>query len=68
MAACAAAGADPHLLRYELLEAFPYNADALATIPISAAMTEAALADVAPTPSATATANSLHPAPGPPQG
>jgi hypothetical protein len=66
-AACAAAGADPHLLRYESFEAFLHNADALETIPVSAAMIEAALADLAPKPPATATVNSHHPAPDPPQ-
>jgi hypothetical protein len=44
-AACAVPGADPCLLRYASFEAFLHNADALETIPVSAAMIEAALAD-----------------------
>jgi hypothetical protein len=44
-AACAAPGADPCLLRYESFEAFLHNADALETIPVTAAMIAAALAD-----------------------
>ncbi|MEB3166717.1 MAG: hypothetical protein VKO65_08615 [Cyanobacteriota bacterium] len=43
-AACAAAGADPHLLRYTSFDAFLDNADALESIPVSAAMIVAALA------------------------
>jgi hypothetical protein len=43
-AACGAPGADPHLLRYASFDAYLDNADALETIPVSAAMIIAALA------------------------
>lgn len=42
-AACAAPGADPCLQRYASFEAYLDNADALETIPVTAAMIEAAL-------------------------
>ena len=47
-AACAAAGAEPCLHRFASFEAFLDNADALETIPVTAAMIEAALADLPP--------------------
>ena len=55
-AACAAAGADPCIRRYASFEAFLDNADELETIPVTAAMIEAALADLPPAPSAPADA------------
>ncbi|SBO42392.1 hypothetical protein [Cyanobium sp. NIES-981] len=42
--ACATAGADPCIRRYASFEAFLDNADELETIPVTAAMIEAALA------------------------
>ncbi|MFO8236710.1 MAG: hypothetical protein R6U00_00360 [Prochlorococcaceae cyanobacterium] len=42
--ACARPGADPCLRRYASFDAFLDNADELETIPVSAAMIEAALA------------------------
>ena len=45
-APCAAAGADPHLLRYAHFEAYLDNADALERIELTAAMIAAALADL----------------------
>ena len=45
-AACAVAGADPCIRRYASFEAFLDNADELETIPVTAAMIEAALADL----------------------
>ena len=42
-AACAAEGADPCLNRFASFEAYLDNADALETIPVTAAMIEAAL-------------------------
>jgi hypothetical protein len=53
-AACAAA--DPRIRRYASFEAFLDNADELETIPVTAAMIEAALADLPPAPSAFADA------------
>lgn len=47
-AACAAAGAEPCLNRFASFEAFLDNADALETIPVTAAMIAAALADLPP--------------------
>jgi hypothetical protein len=46
--ACAAAGADPCIRRYASFEAFLDNADELETIPVTAAMIEAALRDLPP--------------------
>ena len=48
-AACAAPGAQPCLHRYASFDAFLDNADPLETIPVSAAMIEAALAELPPT-------------------
>lgn len=45
-AACAAAGAEPCIRRYASFEAFLDNADELETIPVTAAMISAALADL----------------------
>jgi hypothetical protein len=42
--ACAAPGAEPCLRRYASFDAFLDNADALETLPVTAAMIEAALA------------------------
>jgi hypothetical protein len=50
--ACAAAGAEPCIRRYASFEAFLDNADELETIPVTAAMIEAALADLPPAPTA----------------
>ena len=47
-AACAAAGADPCIRRYASFEAFLDNADELESIPVTAAMIEAALTDLPP--------------------
>lgn len=47
-AACAAAGAEPCIHRYASFEAFLDNADPLETIPVTAAMIEAALAELPP--------------------
>ena len=44
--ACASAGAGPCIRRYASFEAFLDNADALETIPVTAAMISAALADL----------------------
>jgi hypothetical protein len=52
--ACAAA--DPCIRCYASFEAFLDNADELETIPVTAAMIEAALADLPPVPSAPADA------------
>ena len=46
--ACEAPGAKPCLQRYASFEAFLDNADALETIPVTAAMIEAALATLPP--------------------
>jgi hypothetical protein len=46
--ACAAPGAEPCLNRFASFDAFLDNADALETIPVTAAMIEAALADLPP--------------------
>jgi len=46
--ACAVNGADPCIRRYASFEAFLDNADELETIPVTAAMIEAALADLPP--------------------
>ena len=46
--ACAAPGAEPCIRRYGSFEAFLDNADELETIPVTAAMIEAALADLPP--------------------
>lgn len=46
--ACAAPGAEPCIRRYASFEAFLDNADELETIPVTAAMIEAALADLPP--------------------
>jgi hypothetical protein len=51
-AAACAAGGDPCIRRYASFEAFLDNADELETIPVSAAMIEAALADLPPAPAA----------------
>ena len=51
-AACAAAGADPCIRRYASFEAFLDNADELESIPVTAAMIEAVLADLPPAPTA----------------
>lgn len=47
-AACDAPGAEPCLQRYASFDAFLDNADALETIPVTAAMIEAALAQQPP--------------------
>jgi len=47
-AACAATGAEPCLHRYATFDAFLDNADPLETIPVTAAMIEAALAQLPP--------------------
>jgi hypothetical protein len=44
--ACAEAGASPCIKRYDSFEAFLDNADELETIPVTAAMIEAALAQL----------------------
>lgn len=44
--ACAAPGAEPCIRRYSSFEAFLDNADALETIPVTAVMIEAALAEL----------------------
>jgi hypothetical protein len=49
-AACALPGADPCVRRYASFEAFLDNADELETIPVTAVMIEAALADLPPIP------------------
>jgi len=46
--ACAAPGAEPCLNRFASFDAFLDNADPLETIPVTAAMIEAALADLPP--------------------
>jgi len=46
--ACAAAAAEPCLQRYASFEAFLDNAEALETIPVTAAMIEAALDSLPP--------------------
>jgi hypothetical protein len=48
VAACAASGADPCIQRYASFDAFLDNADALETIPVTAAMIAAAVAELAP--------------------
>ena len=48
-AACDTPGAEPCLQRYASFDAFLDNADALETIPVTAAMIEAALAQLPPT-------------------
>lgn len=48
-AACDVPGAEPCLQRYASFDAFLDNADALETIPVTAAMIEAALAQLPPT-------------------
>ena len=47
-AACSAPGAEPCLRRYASFDAFLDNDDALETIPVTAAMIEAALAELPP--------------------
>ena len=47
-AACNAPGAEPCLRRYASFDAFLDNDDALETIPVTAAMIEAALAELPP--------------------
>lgn len=47
-AACTAPGAEPGLDRYISFDAFLDNADALETIPVTAAMIKAALAELPP--------------------
>lgn len=47
-AACEAPGAEPCLNRFASFEAFLDNDDALETIPVTAAMIEAALAELPP--------------------
>ena len=44
--ACAEAGADPCIRRYASFDAYLDNADELETIPVSASMISAALADL----------------------
>ncbi len=44
-AACAEAGAEPQIQRYASFEAYLDNADALETLPVTAAMIERALAE-----------------------
>jgi hypothetical protein len=47
--ACAAPGVDACVRRYASFEAFLDNAEALETIPVTAAMIQAALAELPPT-------------------
>jgi hypothetical protein len=46
VSACAAPGAEPHLARYASFDAYLDNADALATLPVTAVMIQAALTDL----------------------